>query len=223
MTWKPPETEEAWQECLSAYLDGEMKPDERRALEQYLEKDTDRARQLQEMRRLAHVLQEWRVEAPEPRPQFVREIEKVLKQETGSTWKGRLRDLFAAARLRWQFQAAVFVVGVLLGAFGAVVIRGAGFSAKGTKSLSQAPLAVNRPDMMSVTISPVQADGLLREVLAGNLKERVLDEIRNGNSEKALATYQALQESFSDTLVFRELEKDRRLLESKKLLASRRI
>lgn len=56
MTWKLPQNEEQWPECLSAYLDGEMEEEDRIALEAYLQTDPtrlDRFAGVPENRRLA--------------------------------------------------------------------------------------------------------------------------------------------------------------------------
>jgi anti-sigma factor RsiW len=221
MSWKPPESEEAWQECLTAYLDGEMEPDDCHALELYLEKDSDRAKQLHEMRRLSDVMQEWRVEAPEPNLSFIREIEKVQEKETGRVRTTRFASLFAGARFRWAFHTAVFLVGVLTGVLGGPLMQRAGVSAKPNEPLSLAPATVIRPEVVNIAISPTQADGLLREVQAGNLRERVISQMKNGNWEEARATYKSLRDAFSDTLVFQELQKDTRLSKSERFLDRR--
>jgi len=221
MTWKPPESEEAWQECLTAYLDGEMEPDERHALELYLERDIDRAKQLHEMRRLSDVMQEWRVDAPAPTPAFARRIEKFQEEEAGrarQSWFGRC---FAGARFRWVFHTAVFLVGVLTGVLGRPLMHRAGLSAETNEPLPLVPAAVTRPEAVNIAISPAQANGLLREVQAGNLRERVIGQMRNGNWEEARATYKSLRDAFSDTLVFQELQKDTRLSKSERFLDRR--
>ncbi len=42
MTWIPPQSENEWLECLSAWQDGEMEPDEQRDLEEFLESNPHR-------------------------------------------------------------------------------------------------------------------------------------------------------------------------------------
>ena len=49
MTWKIPETEEAWEEYLSSYIDGELSPDEITGLEDMLKKNPDRKAQLESL------------------------------------------------------------------------------------------------------------------------------------------------------------------------------
>ena len=221
MSWKPPESEKAWQEYLTAYLDGELEPDERRAFEQYLETDGDRAKQLQEMRRLSDVLQEWRVEVPEPNPSLAREVEKILKRETGGARKSWFGSFSEGLKVRWAFQAAVFLVGVLTGVLGGPLVQRAGFPAKPGETIPPAPPTVIQTEVVNITISPAQANGLLREVQAGNLKERVISQMRSGNWEEARAAYKSLRDTFSDTLVFRELQKDSRLVQSERFLEGR--
>lgn len=126
MTWRPPESEREWQECLSAYLDDEMEPEGRHALEEYLKEDAVRASQLEELRGLSSVLQEWRVDAPEPEPGFRHKMADALEgraKRTRRTWLGWLP---AGLRPRWQLNLVALLLCVSLGATGVLLLRGRG-------------------------------------------------------------------------------------------------
>ena len=161
------------------------------------------------------------MEAPEPNLSFIREIEKVQEKETGRARTARFAGLFAGPRFRWAFHTTVFLVGVLAGVLGGPLMQRAGVSTKPNEPLSLVPAAVTRPEAVNIAISPAQADGLLREVQAGNLRERVISQMKNGNWEEARATYKSLRDAFSDTLVFQELQKDTRLSKSERFLDRR--
>lgn len=226
MTWKAPTSEEAWQECLSAYLDGEIPDEDRRALEEHLEHDDARTGQLEEMRRLSNLLQEWQVEAPEPQPAFVRAMRDVLETKAASGVRAWFAGLFAPGpRPRWR--AAMFLAGVFAGVFSTLFIQerirrpeSTLFTEPPRQPVTQ---VIIRPDVVQLTISPNQADDLLREVAAANLRARILEQIDKKDMAGALAAYQTISERYSDTIVFQELEQNNQLRRLAALLTSGRI
>ena len=94
MTWKPPESEDAWLECLSAYLDGEMSVEDRRALEKVIETDPQRAEQLHALRQTSRLLEEWDVDAPEPQPAFLQQLDRTAEgAESNIRWRGEIGNM----------------------------------------------------------------------------------------------------------------------------------
>lgn len=199
MTWKPPESEEAWLECLSAYLDGEMEPDAERAIERVLEIDPRRAEQFRALQHTSHLLQEWDVEAPEPIPAFERQSRQILGESRRSTFQNLYEQFFSFPSFRWGFQAAVFLLGVLTGVFGTSLFQHA-TSSPGRTARQTYPTAVH------VFVSPNQAENLLREVAATHLVDQIQQEVRERNWRDAHSLCQALIDNHSDTSTAREFQ-----------------
>jgi len=227
MTWKPPENEKAWQECLSAYLDGEMPPEERRELEQYLQKDAGRAAQLEELQRLSGVLSEWGITAPEPDPAFENKIRTHVTQNT-SRAKYFSLNIIIPWKFRWAAHAAIFLLGVLVGAlFMSIFLmnlmkESGSFSPPGNiHAQRQVPAAP--PETSLAIISSSQADALLREISAAQLKDQLMEQIGRKNWDQASSLYRSLSDRYRDTKVFKELENDKYLETMKRLPFSRRL
>lgn len=222
MNWKPPESEDAWQECLSAYLDGEMKQDEKTALELYLLKNPERAEQLEELGKLVSLLPQWEIEIPPPDETFE---EKLLAMVQRGNNQGKVpsRHFFAHRKLNWGFQAAVFLVGVCLGAILMNMIGKTGEAPSIHETHPQTMVQKIPAEKTSTIISDSQAEVLLREIGAAQLKDNLMDEIKKNNWKQASALYKSLREQYRDTKAWKDLENDKYLGTVKKLPFSRRF
>ena len=221
MRWIPPESEEEWQTSLSAYLDGEMEPDERRAMEEYLERDRDRTEQLEMLRCTSHLLREWHVDVPDPDPTFVQDLRSEFETRAARSRPSRFTRRFSAPMLRWAVHAAVFVVGVGTGAAALQFVEKPAVPPEQQIEIVKTPTVIVKPDVVNVTISPGQAEGLLREVIAGNLRGQILEHARSRNWERAVTVYQTLRETYSDTEVYRDLQQDQQLQQLEAFVTSR--
>jgi len=221
MIWQPPESEEAWQECLSAYLDGEMELDEQRAIEQYLEQDRTRTAQLDTLRYTSRLLQEWQIEVPKPDPPFVQNLRSEFEMRSARSRLSRAGRRFSAPMLRWAVHAAVFLVGVGTGATGLRLVETAAVPPEQQIEIVKTPTVIVKPDVVNVTASPARAEGLLREVIAGNLRGQILEYARSHNWERAVTVYQTLRETYSDTDVFRDLQQNQQMRQLEAFVTSR--
>jgi len=221
MSWNPPESEEEWQTSLSAYLDGEMKPDEHRAIEEYLESDRDRAEQLDMLRRTSRLLREWHVNVPDPNPTFVQELRSEFETRSSPSRPSRAARRFSAPMLRWAVHAAVFFAGVATGAAALRSMEKPATPPEQRVEIVKAPTVIVKPDVVNVTVSPDQAESLLREVIAGNLRGQILEHARSRNWEAAVSVYQTLRETYSDTDVYRDLQQDQQLQQLEAFVTSR--
>jgi anti-sigma factor RsiW len=211
MNRKRPQTEEAWTELLSAYLDGELEADERRALESWLAEEPARARQMEELRRVGGLLQEWTVEAPEPDPALVRALiappARRRRPEAGK-WGAAM---FWFLRVPGLAHAAIFLLGMLVG-IGAMQAR------QRTHEISLAPARAEAPAQTperesqvaalagpGESIPPGQADRIWREVQAGNLKNRVMTRMNQGDFREAVKAWRELNEKYPDSGALRQL------------------
>jgi len=227
MTWKPPENEEAWQECLSAYLDGEVPDEERRSLEQYLLRDARRAAQLEELQRLSGVLSEWKIPAPEPDPLFENKIRaRVLKNTSREKYSSL--NIIIPWKLRWAAHAAIFLLGVMIGGLIMSLVlmnitkESRAFLPQG-KPPAPSHIQAAFPETSLANISPSQADALLREISAAQLKEKMMGQIKRQNWDQAALLYKSLSDQYRDTKVFKDLQNDKYLETMKKLPFSRRL
>jgi len=223
--WHPPETEEAWQECLSAYLDDELADEERRALEDHLSRDEARAAQLETLRRASGLLRAWQVEAPEPDPSFRRNLEKTLGERTRIESVPEHKKRSAGAFLRLALRAALFAAGVLTGVAGTLLIGERPDSRR--QEIAQV-LTPSSPTVEIVaenlSIAPSQAERLLRAMQANGMKAQVVKELQEENWTSALGTAWELYRKHGDELSPQDFPREelRRLME-KQYLKFRRI
>ena len=222
MIWKPPETEEAWQECLSAYLDGEMTLEEKNALENHLLKNPARAEQLEELRKLDSLLPQWGIEVQPPDKTFEEHL-----LATGRRGRSREvdspRHILTPWKLNWGFHAAVFLAGVFVGGMIMSMFIKTGEAPSRAESHPQI-LATSIPaEKTSSIISDSQAEVLLKEISASQIKDKMMDEVRKSNWEQATALYKSLKEQYPDTKACKDLENDKYLGTIKKLPFSRRF
>jgi hypothetical protein len=221
MNWKPPESEDAWQECLSAYIDGELAQDEKKALELYLMKNPERAEQLDELQKLGALLPEWEIHAPAP--------DRILEEKILSTvLRGKSREKYSSRhvlpwKLIWGFHAAVFFLGVFIGG----IIMSMFIKTSKAPPITERHLQTLTPSIpaekTSTIISDSQAEILLKEIGAAQLKDKMIEEIRKNNWEQASALYKSLREQYRDTKAWKDLENDKSLGTIKKLPFSRRF
>ncbi len=199
MNWNPPDAESGWAECLSAYLDGELPPEEGRALDRYLASNPKRAAQLASLRQTEGWLSDWDI--PEP-----------VRDET---FLDRLDDAARAARQpartarrfsgwRWQWQAAMFVLGTVVGIGGTLAYVDGGAPAPNTSSPANLTPAAESSEPVP-GISAEQAEGLFQEMAAVSLKERCLRLVRRRRWQEASAAYDSLKRNYPGTTAAQEV------------------
>lgn len=215
MTWKPPKTEEDWQECLSAYLDDELAPEARRGLEACLDANPRRAEQLKSLRGLSQLLREWTVEVPAPKPDPLRELCGALEGRGTRRDEGRaVRAPFAGWGLRWALGTvgtALFLAGVLVGVMGPRLLGRVG--APGPLGGAQPAItaAAPRSEGLEIAMSPGQAEQLAREVKAAGLKDTVIRGLDKQDWRMAQEAFETLRRRYPDSQALRELQKDESL------------
>ena len=196
MVWKTPQTEQEWSECLSTYLDGEMNAEDRAALEAALRTDPERFAQLEAYRQTSSVLQGWNVDAPEPSPAFMRQIQEADREKREPFWK---RFLFP--NIQW-FQ---FSMGVVTGVFALAIVQ---YVNQPSATLSTTPVNTQNgaQPVYNVFISQNQAESLMGEVTAAGLVSQMKTQLRNGQWDEAASTYQTLLDDHSDAKAFVEIK-----------------
>ncbi len=196
MNWTRPDSEEAWGECLSAYVDGETSPEELAAIEAHLQTNPVRAGQVRELRSLSAALHEWDVDVPaESSP-------RTLDFAVGARRPDR-----AIRRIRaWQLAAAVFIVGVSVGTAGTLFVQRA--TAPEIVSVQHEDSAGRILAQAPPAITPDQAETLLRELDAENVKTTLRKQIRERNWTGAASTYRELTTAYADTAAATTLDKD---------------
>jgi len=214
MTWTPPQSENEWLECLSAWQDGEMAPDERRSLEEFLESNPLRKAQLQALIAVSNSLQDWKVEDPEPSPAFVRRLKKAFpgKNRLGDS----IRRSSGLSVPSWAFQFAFFLLGALVGAFAMSLLP---LDWKSTSHILSSNVS-SQPGVVNIFYRSDQAEDLLREVAAGNLKDDLLRNVQNKQWKKAISLYNTLLEKYADTTAARQVVENKDVSPLKELLRS---
>jgi anti-sigma factor RsiW len=197
MSWIAPETEEAWQECLSAYLDGELPAAERRALEQRLAADPERARQLAALRGVSDLLCQW--EAPAPDAAFEYALREVVVAGGAPARRTSHDRRFAPAPLRWRFGLALFWAGVFVGALGVQWTRRPPVPPPPPRQLAaQATTSV-------LALSADQSRRIHREVEADALKQRFLRALDERQWARARDLADELTRAYPESDALREL------------------
>jgi len=172
-------------ERLSAYLDGELPPEDSRALERALAEDPELAERLEGLRDTSALLARWTVDAP-----------------AAPAWL--LRP--ARPRRRWAAWAsaaacaACFAVGVGVG-------LAANPAAPGPTNIYVAAPAATVP----LGISSAQADEALREVTASALRTQLAEELRSGGWKEAQSLYKKLTTEYRGTQATEDVLRDPRL------------
>jgi hypothetical protein len=154
------------------------------------------------------------VEAPAPEPRHMRELRDALAEGTprrALLW----RDVFMGRKPRWALQAALFLLGVLVGIVGPRLIgRPGGMppapGGREVASVSAVP-PEGLPEGLNVAISPDQADQLAREVKADGLKDTVLQGLNKRDLQSARQAFETLRRQYPDSQALRELEKNEEL------------
>jgi anti-sigma factor RsiW len=185
MNWKPPKIEAEWDECLSAYMDGELDAEVAAALEAHLEVDVRRAQQLEALKQTSAMLQSWTVDAPAPS----RELQAVLTNPAQARSKPTRIHLSGFLRL-----AAAFAMGVLAGGW---VMR-PGDSAKlmaPQAQVLQPPVA----DPARFTVSQDRADAVFKEVEAAALTQRIQQDARQGRWKNAIQGLERMETQYAET------------------------
>lgn len=196
MTWKTPETEEAWEECLSAYVDGEMSSDDRTELENILKSDPKRATQLEDLKKTSSLLREWKIDAPLPDAAFISEVRNQAGQKRNSTLASWFRSF------KVQHALPSFIIGVLVGI---LIVN---------QNVEPAVESETKPEqkVSEYSISSSQTDELLEEVDAQALKGKILNELKHRNIATAFETYKELEAKYPESQALKSLNENRRLL-----------
>ena len=204
MSWKTPLSEEAWEEYLSAYVDGELAPEEREPLEAHLKTDPSRADQVRALEKVSSVLREWNVETPDPSPVILDRLDRAPTKPP---------------RVRWSLAAAVFVAGLAAGVLGTLALQGPPTEPPQqvveTRPAEDTTLAGAPPDS---SISPAQAEDLLREVTAGGIKTKLTESVRRRKWQAAAQLYHRLLREFGDTEVAATLDTEREVRRLKRVV-----
>ena len=180
-----------------------------------------RAVQLDMLRRTSHFLREWHVDVPDPDPAFIHDLQVGFETRSARSRSSRTVRRFSAPALRWAVHAAVFLVGVVVGAMGLRFAESPAVPLEQQVEIAKAPTVIVKPDVVNVTVSPGQAESLLREVIASNLRGQILEHARSRNWERAVTVYQTLRETYSDTDVFRGLQQNQQLQQLEAFVTSR--
>lgn len=198
MRWKKPKTEEAWEEYLSAYIDGELSRDEIIGLEDLLKKNPDRKAQMESLKSTSGFLKKWVIDAPMPDAAFIRNVRKQAWVKDKSTFLSWFKTL------RLQTILPSFIVGLFVGVIFMSVY------AKESKTYITDTM-VSRHVSSEHTLSQRQAEELFKEVDAEGLKAKVLDELKNQNIDAALETYHKLKSKYPESRALRDLNENRKM------------
>jgi hypothetical protein len=208
MSWKQPQSEQEWQECLSAYLDGEMTEAEKRGFSEYLKKNPARNEELRQLEELRDTLGEWKIDHPDAERAFDK-ITAQLDESSSVHDKIPTRGNFNILFQRWVLRAAIFTVGVLTG----ILIM--------SKSHQENPMNVEYPTtrvqsafprqsahVHDMGLSSEQVDSLMREVAAETLITQIREDIRKRHFNDATRALEQLYARYSTTHAVKEFEKD---------------
>ncbi len=198
MAWKMPQTEEEWMEYLSAYLDGELPFEERKALEEYLQNNPEQMRRLQGYQQMSSLLRAWTVRVPDPNPSFVKRMaqETEYREKPSTIWQ-------------WlgvpTFQWGQFASGMIVGIFSLLILQ-AYLPIKTAQILSTSMPPANATPVYNFHLSQEQAENLLQEVTAKGMVVELKTLILNRNWSQAAQAYQLLQENYANTKAFIEVK-----------------
>ncbi len=204
MTWKPPETDREWDECLSAYADGELAPDEAEALVGHLKHDAERAMQLDSLKAASALLTTWKVDAPPPSAAIRATLEKRDKSSSLDIFPKRMPLQYRGlSRL-----AAAFALGVLAGGW---------FMSPSSPSQPETARVVHQsiPEEAPM-ISKEQATAVFKEVEALALMRRVREAARNGDWKSAVEGFERMRTEYGETraaMVFSQDSMSRRIVQ----------
>ncbi len=196
MTWKLPQNEEQWSECLSAYLDGEMDEEDRIALEAYLKTDPTRLDQLQAYRKTAALLQGWQVEVPSPNANFLDRLKQEERAKSRESWKS-----FFFPAMHWF----PFSLGGVTGAILLMILQNI-VSLDRPSNIPPASMPSESQPVYNVFISQNQAENLFSEVTASGLAGQMKTQLHNSQWEEAATTYQTMYQKYSETKAFQDLK-----------------
>jgi anti-sigma factor RsiW len=213
----PESGSDLWRERLSAYVDDEIPPEEREAVEKAVASDSDRAAELRSLQDLSRALQAWKVEALEPPGDLAREIEAVRAGSgPGKAAETSFASLLEGGRRlpppllpRWATQAAVFCLGVLTGVAGIAAWRPEPPSGSHRRIGASPAEGTAPPPVVNVFITSSQAEGLLREVAAEEMGKDLMDSVRAGKGDRAIKIWQDLLRQYADTRAAKALAEDR--------------
>jgi len=222
MNWTPPTSNEEWAEILSAYLDGELTPDEVDGVEHHLHAQPELSQRLSAMRVTRETLREWKVDRVTPDAAFALALEnraatrRTAAKSVTATW--RQHSLF-----RWSATAAVFACGVLCGVYGTLSAQ---HPATTTQQMQEVvkPAAPARETTVALAsaISPTQAQALFREMEAEKIKDQLMGQLRNRDWTAAATLRRKLQTNYADTRAGAGVTGDRNVELLDKALANTR-
>jgi hypothetical protein len=190
-----PRSEEEWQEALSAHLDGELPTDQQKVVDRAIKEDSHRASQYAELCALRATVQAWEVESdPEGKGELLGRLRagssRVVRRE--AAWEHKT----ATSRL-WS-RIPSFAMGSLAGVAATLLfVHAIGFRNAVPASPVASSSAVQVVDKLDV--SKRQADALLREIAANQLKSEVLLHLQERDWSAADKVFKKMEIEYADT------------------------
>lgn len=187
MTWRPPQSETEWQEALSAYVDGELPPEDARGVEAACAAEPLRASQLESLRATRAMLQAWNPDTPPPAPDFLAELSAARRTSSG---RGIRKARIPVPRI--LSYAAVALIGIAIGALGSQAFR----------VERNHPAGIAPPNIISTTrisADAQRAESLMREVRAESLRGKLVALMSARDWAQASSAYDDLISAWGDT------------------------
>jgi hypothetical protein len=205
MTQPPFDDETAWNEILSAYLDGELSPADRIGIDSALIADSALRNHFDELRGAQKLLGEWRIEAPPI----------ILRHSAPAVLSVRPPEMPAWRQFAGHM-AAFFMAGLLIG----VIATGVFHREQNIPSPFPSPIvaqypalytlasATQRPDAPTLAISAEQADRIMREVRAEELKNEITRGLEQKDYQRVRQAYETLKSEFSSSETWQKLRRN---------------
>ncbi len=196
-----PRNEEEWQEALSAHLDGELPEEQRELVDHAIKEDATRASQYAELCALRATVQAWEVESdPEGKVELLGRLRadssRIVRQEID------LECQLVSKRV-WS-RVPSFATGALAGVAATLLfVHAIGLRNAMPASPVASSSAVQVVDKLDV--SKRQADALLREIAANQLKSEVLLHLQERDWSAADKVFKRMEVEYADTESLRGL------------------